>query len=49
MTVFLLIAKHHLGREIRVETDGEARQWEDAQLLCRAELGYSITFEEVTA
>ena len=49
VTVFLLIAKHHLGREFRVETDGEARQWEDAQLLGQAELGYSMTFEEVIA
>ena len=49
VTVFLLIAKYHFGREFRVETDGEARQWEDAQRLCQAELGYSMTFEEVTA
>ncbi len=49
VTVFLLIAKHHLGRDFRVETDGEARQWEDAKMLCQAELAYSMTFEEMTA
>lgn len=49
VTVFLLIAKRHLSKEARVETDGDAKQWEDAQLLCQTELCYSLTFEEVTA
>ena len=30
VTAFLLIAKHHLGRELSVDTDGEQAQWEDA-------------------
>lgn len=47
LTVFLLIAKQHLGREFRIKTDGEAAQWEDAQRLCQAELDYSLSFEEV--
>lgn len=49
VTVFLLICKHHLGDLFRVSTDGEAKQWEDAQRLCQAELGYCLSFEEVTA
>ncbi len=48
VTVFLLIAKHHLGSDFRVGTDGEAKQWEDALELCQAELSYSMSFEEVT-
>ncbi len=47
--VFLLIAKHHLRREFQVSTDGEAKQWEDAQRLCAAEFGYTLSFEEVLA
>lgn len=49
VTVFLLIVKHHLGPDFRIDTDGEAKQWEDAQRLCQAELGYSLSFEEVVA
>lgn len=49
VTVFLLIVKHRLGNEFHIDTDGEAKQWEDAQRLCLAGLGYSLSYEEVTA
>jgi hypothetical protein len=49
VTVFLLIAKHHLRDVFRIESDGDLKQWQDAQLLCRQELGYSLCLEEVVA
>lgn len=46
--VFLLIAKHHLGRELSVDTDGEPAYWKDAAELCKRELGYAsdVVIEE---
>jgi len=40
VTAFLVIAKHHLGANLTVETDGEPAHWADAFALCQAELGY---------
>ena len=47
VTVFLMIAKHHLGELFHVGTDGDSQQWIDAQMLCQAELRYSLSFAEV--
>jgi hypothetical protein len=43
--VFLIIAKHHLGKAIVVESDGNARQWLDAVKLCENVLDYGSDFE----
>ena len=40
VTAFLVIAKHHLGALLTVETDGEPAHWADAFALCQIELGY---------
>lgn len=40
VTAFLVIAKHHLGDQIVVATDGDNAHWRDAQVLCQMELGY---------
>jgi len=44
VTVCLLIAKHHLGSQIRVSSDGESKDWEDARVLCKQFLGYGKDF-----
>lgn len=40
VTVFLVIAKHHLGSKIVVESDGELQHWVDAVIMCYNVLGY---------
>jgi len=40
VTAFLVIAKHHLGDQIHVYTDGELNDWQNAIALCRMVLGY---------
>lgn len=42
VTAFLVIAKHRLGNQIVVSTDGEDEHWFDAKLLCQMELGYGL-------
>jgi len=44
VTAFLVIAKHHLGNEIRVKSDGEDPNWFDAKQICQMELGYGMGF-----
>ena len=44
VTAFLLIAKHHLGSEIEVSTDGDLSGWDDARRLCYVHLGYGPEF-----
>lgn len=40
VTVFLVIAKHHLGSSISVKSDGDIMQWKDAiDIVCNA-FGY---------
>jgi len=41
----LIIAKHHLGDKIRVESDGEIQNWADGMKLCLIELGYGMDFQ----
>lgn len=45
VTVFLLIAKHWLGDELIVKTDGTDANWFDAKLLCAMELGYGLSYK----
>lgn len=44
VTAFLIIAKHHLGEDIIVNSDGEDEHWIDAKRLCQAFLGYGEQF-----
>lgn len=44
VTAFLVVAKHHLGDEIWVSSDGTPDQWEDTIRLCEAVLGYGTEF-----
>jgi len=44
VTAFLVIAKHHLGEEIRVSSDGQDQCWEDAKRLCFLHLGYGLEY-----
>ena len=43
-TAFLVIARHHLGSSLQVQTDGTSTHWADAFALCQAELGYGAGF-----
>ncbi len=42
--VALVIASHHLGAQIRVKSDGESEQWDDARQFCEHFLGYGADF-----
>jgi len=44
VTAFLVIAKHHLGDEIVVRTDGEHQHWEDAFTICQNVFGYGSEY-----
>lgn len=44
VTSFLVIAKHHLGDRIKVQSDGEEEEWEAAKRLCNRVLGYGMGF-----
>lgn len=44
VTAFLVIAKHHLGEDILVESDGTIAHWMDAVKLCHDVLGYGWNF-----
>jgi len=41
----LIIAKHHLGKEICVHSDGGNEDWEDGRILCQKMLGYGNDFK----
>jgi len=43
--VFLIIAKHHLGKAMVVKSDGDVRQWLDAVKLCENVLNYGSDFQ----
>jgi hypothetical protein len=45
VTACLIIATHYFGDEIRVASDGESRDWEDARRLCQHVLGYGAEFQ----
>jgi hypothetical protein len=44
-TAFLVIAKHHLGADVRVFSDGTLEHWKDAMLLCQDVLGWGNDFQ----
>jgi len=45
VTVCLIIAKHYLGSQILVKSDGDSKDWEDARVLCQQFLNYGKDFE----
>jgi hypothetical protein len=45
VTAFLIIAKHHLGEQLYVSSDGEDQHWQDGKMLCYVHLGYGPEFE----
>lgn len=42
VTSALLIARHHLGDDMRLDSDGGQVQWWEARLLCQSVLGYGF-------
>ena len=40
----LIIAKQHLGKDIKVRSDGSIDEWQDGMLLCQNVLGYGNDF-----
>ena len=45
VTVCLIIAKHYLGSQIKVSSDGESKDWEDGRILCQQFLNYGKDFK----
>ncbi len=45
VTALLIAAKHHFGTAIRVSSDGESKDWDEARMLCEVTLGYGRTFD----
>ncbi len=45
VTACLLAAKYHFGARIRIETDGETKDWADAARIIAEELGYGMAVE----
>lgn len=41
----LIVLKEHLGDMIRVSSDGEDEQWNEARNACQVILGYGLTFQ----
>jgi hypothetical protein len=44
VTVCLVIAKHHLGEQIVIHSDGTMNNWHEAMNLCHHFLGYGLGF-----
>lgn len=45
VNVCLIIAKHHLGDQIIIKSDGEILNWRDGQEICQQFLGYGMDFK----
>jgi hypothetical protein len=42
--ICLIIAKHHLDKDILISSDGDLDQWQDGMLICQKILGYGLDF-----
>jgi hypothetical protein len=42
--ICLIIAKHYLGKDILVSSDGTIEQWKDGMVICQKILGYGLDF-----
>ena len=47
VTACLIIAKHYLGNEIKISSDGETSEWNEAKTYCQEILGYGKSFQFV--
>jgi hypothetical protein len=45
VNVVLIIAKHYLGKKIKVSSDGEIENWQEGMQLCDHFLGYGLDFK----
>jgi len=45
VNIALIIIKHHLGKKIKVSSDGELEHWQDAMELTQTVLGYGKNFK----
>jgi hypothetical protein len=45
VTACLIILTHYFGEEVRVSSDGENHDWEDARRLCQHVVGYGADFQ----
>lgn len=45
VTALLIIAKHYLGDDIQIATDGEDANWLDGKLVCAMTLGYGLEYK----
>ena len=45
VNICLIIAKHHLKKQILIHSDGEMKDWEEGKQLCQHFLGYGSNFE----
>jgi len=45
--ICLIIAKHHLTKEILVSSDGTLENWKDGMLICQKILGYGLDFKAI--
>lgn len=45
VTAFLISAEHYMGKDIRVSSDGELKDWLDAAQICQNALGYGLDFK----
>ncbi len=45
VTAFLVVAKHHLGKQLVLTSDGDIENWQEAGVLCQIELGYGLDFQ----
>lgn len=43
--ICLIIAKHHLGKDILVASDGDIEQFQDGMVICQKILGYGLDFK----
>ncbi|MEK6880552.1 MAG: hypothetical protein AABY22_13125, partial [Nanoarchaeota archaeon] len=44
VNVIMIIAKHHLGNDIRIRSDGTEENWKMGKVLCQKILGYGLDF-----
>jgi len=41
----LIIAKHYLGNDLSIHSDGQQEEWMDGMLVCEQVLGYGAGFQ----
>ena len=42
--ICLIVAKHHLSKDVIVRSDGSLDIWQDGMLICQKILGYGLEF-----